>query len=614
MAAEPVDSIALVEAAANPDGITLTFSDRVYALTQIYRRPLAEGGSWNDVEEWVSLGEVSEWTDVEVQPGERWEYKVLRDGWVTGFATAAFEGDLKDQHGKIAVIVEESVSTTLSNEIDQLGWDLVGDGWEVVEYLATSAHTPEDIKALYENEPGIEAVLLVGHVPVPYSGNINPDGHGDHRGAWPADSYYADLDGDWPDTSVNATSASRSQNHNTPGDGKFDPSYLPSETELQVGRIDMWDLPAFEEDEATLIKRYLDRNHAWRHGEVEAVDAAVIDNNFGTYAPGSYSSWLLSPVVGRDQLESGDFMGTLTVSPYLFGYGSGAGSYSRANGVATSQDFADQVVQGVFLMLFGSYFGDFDSTNNLLRASIAGEGNALSSVWGGRPIHHHYSMGIGESLGTSVRFTQNMSDRVGSDYYQRGIWVALLGDPTLRAHPVLPADELVASSAGTQGEVQLTWTPSEDSGLVGYHVYRATAGMGPYERVTTAPVEDSAYVDVVESEGTWWWMVRAIKLQEGPSGSYFNPSQGQMVFLEVDTFVEPEDTAEETGIEDTGDTEIDEETGIDEEDTGAPLVEEEQGCACTSTERSASMPLWGLMATLMLIRRRERERRRGAQF
>ena len=41
----------------------------------------------------------------------------------------------------------------------------------------------------------IKAVFLFGHIPVPYSGNINPDGHPDHLGAWPADVYYGDVDG-----------------------------------------------------------------------------------------------------------------------------------------------------------------------------------------------------------------------------------------------------------------------------------------------------------------------------------------------------------------------------------------------------------------------------------
>ena len=55
----------------------------------------------------------------------------------------------------------------------------------------------------------LESVFLLGHVPVPYSGQINPDGHSNHVGAWAADVYYGELDGNWTDVTVNNTSASR---------------------------------------------------------------------------------------------------------------------------------------------------------------------------------------------------------------------------------------------------------------------------------------------------------------------------------------------------------------------------------------------------------------------
>lgn len=44
-------------------------------------------------------------------------------------------------------------------------------------------------------------------VPVAYSGDINPDAHNDHKGAWAADIFYGDLDGRWTDTLINNTSA-----------------------------------------------------------------------------------------------------------------------------------------------------------------------------------------------------------------------------------------------------------------------------------------------------------------------------------------------------------------------------------------------------------------------
>jgi hypothetical protein len=71
--------------------------------------------------------------------------------------------------------------------------------------------------------PNIEIQgLTPGHVPVPYSGNFNLDGHDYHFGAWPADVFYGDMDGVWTDSSVTQTIASDPRNWNVPGDGKFD--------------------------------------------------------------------------------------------------------------------------------------------------------------------------------------------------------------------------------------------------------------------------------------------------------------------------------------------------------------------------------------------------------
>ena len=51
-------------------------------------------------------------------------------------------------------------------------------------------------------------MFLFGHVPVPYSGDIVPDGHApDHQGAWPCDGFYGDMDGLWTDCSVNVAVA-----------------------------------------------------------------------------------------------------------------------------------------------------------------------------------------------------------------------------------------------------------------------------------------------------------------------------------------------------------------------------------------------------------------------
>jgi hypothetical protein len=77
------------------------------------------------------------------------------------------------------------------------------------------------------------------------SGNICPDGHPDHYGAWPSDGYYADLDGSWTDVSVNNSASGKDKNQQYSADGKFDQSTFPTSVDLQMGRFDMRNLPLY---------------------------------------------------------------------------------------------------------------------------------------------------------------------------------------------------------------------------------------------------------------------------------------------------------------------------------------------------------------------------------
>ena len=58
-------------------------------------------------------------------------------------------------------------------------------------------------------------------------------------------------------------------------------------------------------------------------------------------------------------------------------------------------------------MLFGSYFGDWDSTNNLLRAAIATPTYTLTCAWVGRPSWYFHHMALGETIGFSTMLSQN---------------------------------------------------------------------------------------------------------------------------------------------------------------------------------------------------------------
>jgi len=110
------------------------------------------------------------------------------------------------------------------------------------------------------------------------------------------------------------------------------------------------------------------------------------------------------------------------------------------------------------------------------------------------------------------------------------IYVALMGDPTLRMEPVAPPSSLGATP--NNGNIVLNWSPSTDP-VVGYHVYRSTSPMGPFTRLTSSLVSGTTFTDFGPAPNTYTYMVRAVQLQNNFSGSYYDPSQG--IFAAVQT-------------------------------------------------------------------------------
>ncbi|MFZ2520997.1 MAG: hypothetical protein WA089_20025, partial [Anaerolineae bacterium] len=117
-----------------------------------------------------------------------------------GYIYAGVEVSPTLQRGKVILIVDSNLTTALWQELVRLKQDLVGDGWAVVRHDVAQTATVSSIKSLiqadYLADPTqVRAVLLFGHIPVPYAGNLVPDGHvPEHRGAWPADVFYGDMD------------------------------------------------------------------------------------------------------------------------------------------------------------------------------------------------------------------------------------------------------------------------------------------------------------------------------------------------------------------------------------------------------------------------------------
>jgi hypothetical protein len=93
----------------------------------------------------------------------------------------------------------------------------------------------------------------------------------------------------------------------------------------------------------------------------------------------------------------------------------------------------------------------------------------------------------------------------------------------LRLYPVAPGGE--PGGANTSVGTTLFWAPSPDP-VLGYHVYRATTANAKFIRLTGAPTPNTSFVDSGPVPGATY-MVRAVKLETTPSGSYYSASQGK---------------------------------------------------------------------------------------
>lgn len=518
----------------NPPAITIHWVPVSGATDfKVYRKNKTATG-WGSVLATLP-GNATSWTDNNVSIGEAYEYRVIKSGGTTayGYIYAGIEVPEILSRGRVLLVYDTMSTQGLQPEIQRWREDVEADGWEVISIPVAETQTPAQVKTLiknaYQQNPAqTQALYLLGRVPVAYSGNLAPDGHTpDHQGAWPADGYYGDMDGTWTDNSVNSTGASDARQHNVPGDGKWDQNTFPTNLELQVGRVDFRNITAFGLSETQLLKRYLDKNHAYRTGLIPSVNRALIDDHFTSYNEGfSASAWRsFAPLVGPSQVFAADYLSELTTASYRWSFGCGAGSFTTCSGVGTASQFAADSLRTVFTMLFGSYFGDWDNPqNNLMRTALA-SGSTLAVCWAGRPFWPFHHMALGETLGFSARVSMNNSSTYDAGLATRGVHMALLGDPTLRADVVAPPSHFTATSLGSQA--LLTWSPSPDTGILGYHIYLKNDSITQWKRITPGPVTDTMYVDsCLVFPGLHTYMVKAVRLENTPSGTYYNTSVG----------------------------------------------------------------------------------------
>ena len=392
----------------------------------------------------------------------------------------------------------------------------------------------------YADPANVKGLILFGHVPVPYSGWQNPDGH--FYRAFPTDGYYDDMTGTWTDSTVNqpigtvtmGTAYDQQRGANVPGDGKFDQNTFPAKLALMFGRIDTCNEPAFTSNsvpiwsatEVDMLRRYLNKDHAWRNGLLPVQRTGLLqESRDWNWGPWNSSKVLL----GLAGSISGAWFPTLYNSSQMYAYNGNTGSADGVGNNYTTNVAAGNILS-VFMFEGGSFSADWEYQNSYMRSFVCAAGYSLCGAWSEFPGLYIHHMGVGVPIGYSMRVMQNATSADYQEVWGSGTFYALQGDPTLRFRPVAPPAAFAAARSGSTAN--LSWNASPDGSVLGYHVYRADSIDSPFTRLNADPVAGTAYADSGVPGSDVVYMLRAVKL-ESHTGTYTNASQGIFVSLKA---------------------------------------------------------------------------------
>lgn len=564
--------VALVEATVSEStpSITLHFIDHIYNTSnsfEVSRRPLHGNGVDWTLQASLSGG-TETWTDTNVVIGDVWEYQVKRDmttKFATGYVSAGIRYDQTDYKGRIILLIDATMETPLTIELEQLKRDLTGEGWCVEEVFVARVdgwdsgnaviQVKQQIQTVYNAAPANDKpshLFIIGHVPVPRSGlDVQPpDGHTGSNGAVGSDTYYADLDGTYTDTSTFDPSYSLYDTNaiNFPNDFKWDQDFIPSELELAFGRIDFYDISSYADTEVQLLKNYLDRLHNYRMVVDDMGENTAFRLGWPNSYDGSYRS--LIPISGDQNVflePSGN------THPEWVQNNGPFQAYLQNSEEPSLTEWDTFGMDATVYASDQSYWGHWSMPETgsafKVRTLLAADTKCLVTLWQSTAINVFYQPGIGETMGMSCKrimdhnATNNNIEKPEEAYDTNDFWnrthMQYHGDPSLRLFQVYPISNLTHTIVNGN-ELQLDWTASVESDIVGYHVYKSTSEFGAYQKISSSLITSTTYTDTNITNSNEWYMVRAVKLQVTGSGTYLNPSTGIFIQSSVSLSVDEE--------------------------------------------------------------------------
>lgn len=412
--------------AESENALRITYSSNSEGL--VLRKKVAESDS--EFENILTLdASGGEYLDSDIEEGIIYAYEAFSADTILRLAEFGYKIPLEENRGWYVILLDDSISSGIQPLLSTFRWNLISDGYRVKVIEVNRNQTPDEIRELLQdidlNLPqGIRQVLLLGHVPVPYSGEEGFDIHIDHDGCWATDTYYADLDGEWEDE-ITVDYPDRDANKNFPGDRKFDHDTMPSAADIEVGRVDMYDLPVFGLSDTEMINRYLSKNNLFKSGNLTILGRGL-ECRDSIYDFAEAAAANMGTIVGTAGLFIGPYS-SLRTQPKLLSAGYGSSYYDICGGVVSSQGYTTGNWFTVFTSLIGSYLQDFDFTNSVIRSSLFSNGIIISCTSGTENIQY---MGLGKSIGNCNKRTQKLHGYISANLH---------GDPSLRKnYPIMP--------------------------------------------------------------------------------------------------------------------------------------------------------------------------------
>jgi hypothetical protein len=370
-----------------------------------------------------------------------------------------------DLTGPVLVVVQSSLMTPLSLEINRYLSDLTAAGWEPI-LLSWTGGTYQQLRTVlqqYQVGDSILGAVLVGDLPQAwyelyedFDNNGLPDPPYTMV-QFPCDLYYMDLDGEWYDGNLN---------------GILDTHLGAWEPDVFVGRILASTLPG---DPVELIRNYFNKNHAFRTHQLylPGQGLAYIDDDWA----GGASQWaaamaqgvgLVEQVSDPDSTRAADYISRLDDGHYAYLLASHSWpqghSLKEQGGTVWNSVTSNQITQndphGFFYNLFCCSAARFCESNyiagcylftNTYSVEVIGSAKTGSMLY----FEDYYSqIQNGECQGEALRRWFAMHGHEPGSVMWAMSWfygMTELGDPTLFMGVGVQVSSVEVIDDGTQG-------------------------------------------------------------------------------------------------------------------------------------------------------------------